>query len=207
MLRLHFHLASPYSRKVLVALTLHQLPFERVLIDVRGGGLQTPAFRALSPFGKMPVIETDAGALFESTSIIEYLEERQRVLLPLGREREARHYDRLGDLYLLDSQATIWFQPQSPLAERAHQNVAHAWTLLAQRLATSPFLCGESFSLADLATAIGTHHLQLLGLTPPPAVQRWAERCLGVPALAEAVREATPILEAMLAARPSAPQT
>jgi glutathione S-transferase len=45
---------------------------------------RSEAYLARSPFGKMPVLETDDdGVIFESTSIVEYLEVRRgRRLIP-----------------------------------------------------------------------------------------------------------------------------
>ncbi len=202
-MKLHYHPVSPYSRKALVAVLHRGDPVELNLIDIRQGGLRTPAFLALNPFGKMPVLETPDGPVFESTSIIEYLEERgPKSLLPAGSERLARHFDRLGDMYLLDPQTELFFRPDTPAAQKAPETVAKAWNLLETALGDGrAFLCGATFSLGDLGAAIGTDYLVRLGLQPPQRVAAWHERCFAVPAMAQGHQEAEPMLQAMLARR------
>ncbi len=200
--RLHYHPVSPYSLKARIA-TLHRADaVDFQVVDVRGGGLRSPEFRALSPFGKMPVLETAEGPVIESTSIIELLEEQgPRVLLPQGQERVARHFDRLGDLYLIDPMSALWWRPGSPEAQSAPATAATAWALFARQLQGRAFICGSALSLGDLSGAIGTEYLERLGVTAPEPVRAWKERCFAVPALARVREEAAPIMSAMLAAR------
>ncbi|MFZ5478361.1 MAG: glutathione S-transferase family protein [Myxococcota bacterium] len=200
---LFYHPVSPYSRKVYVAMLHRGDAFERRVLDVRGGELATPAFLARSPFGKMPVLETSDGPIWESTSILEWLEERRRVLLPAGEERIARHWDRVGDLYLSDPQSELWFRPDGPLAQDAPRIVETAWRLYDERLAGRDFTCDAGFGLGDLSGAIATHYLTLLGHVPPARVRAWQARCFELPAMATAWEEAREAATRMLAARAS----
>ena len=114
MLTLLYHPLSSYSRKVRTGMLHRGDAHETRVIDVFKGEHKQPAFVAKSPFGKMPALETDDGTLFESTSILEWLEERgPRVLLPQGEERVARHFDRVGDLYVMGQMSTYWWRPLS----------------------------------------------------------------------------------------------
>lgn len=199
-MKLHYHPISPYSRKVRAALLYRGEAHECRLLDVRAGDLASPAFRAISPFGKMPVLETIDGPLYESTSIIEWLEAKgPRRLLPRGAERVARHWDRVGDLYLADPMSTIWFDPSQTEAKRP--TVYTAWGLFAAQLVSRDFVCGRHFTLGDLSAAIATDYLERLGEDPPPAVRAWRERCFAIPAMADALAEALPRLDPILAAR------
>lgn len=202
MLVLHYHPVSPYSRKALVALLHRGDAFARDVVDVFRGGLDDERFRALSPFGRMPVLETPEGPIFESTSIVEYLEDRgPRVLLPPGEERAARHFDRLGDLYLIEPQSALWFQPGTPAAAAAPRVIETAWGLFEARLAGRDFVCDAGFSLGDVGAAIATDYIEGMGLHPPSIVRSWRARCFTVPAMAEALAEARPVLEDMIVAR------
>ncbi len=126
-MRLHHHPLSPYSRKVTIAVAMRKDPIELVEIQLGGGALKKPEFLAMSPFGKMPVLETPDGTIFESTSIIELLEENgPRVLLPDGLERLARHWDRISDHYLLPPYATLFWEAGTPKAEEARRTVKTA---------------------------------------------------------------------------------
>lgn len=46
------------------------------------GSLRSPAFRALSPAGRIPALEIDGRAIFESGAIVQYLTEREGRLAP-----------------------------------------------------------------------------------------------------------------------------
>lgn len=106
-MRLHYHPLSPHSRKVVIAIQHRGDPIELTQIQLGSGALKRPEYLAMSPFGKMPTLETPDGPLFESTSIIELLEDRgPRKLLPQAAQREARHWDRISDHYLLPPYAT-----------------------------------------------------------------------------------------------------
>jgi glutathione S-transferase len=52
-------------------------------VDWRAGGLTDPAFLALNPFARVPVLETPDGAIFETAAILLYLAERQGQLAPV----------------------------------------------------------------------------------------------------------------------------
>ena len=117
-MRLHYHPLSPYSRKVTIAVAMRKDPIELVQIQLGGGALKKPEFLAMSPFGKMPVLETPDGPIYESTSIIELLEEAgPRVLLPDATKRLARHWDRIADHYLLPPYATLFWEASTPKAD------------------------------------------------------------------------------------------
>jgi glutathione S-transferase len=210
--RLHYHPTSPYSRKASVAVRLRGDAGEPValqLVDVTAGEHRTDAFLALSPFGKMPVLEVPGEApIFESTSIIEHLEARGPAkLIPDDRElaRQARHWDRVGDLYLLEPQSTLFFDPDAEAQQRARTTAARALALLDQRLADGrPFVCGDAFTLGDLAPAIGAAQLDWLGVVLPDGVAAWMERCHDLDAMRTEREAARPLTEALLARRRAA---
>lgn len=199
MERLHYHPLSPFSRKAFVAALMRDEACELVQIPLGTGALTRPEFVAISPFGKMPVLETDlpgVGNVIESTSIIELWEERgPRVLLPPGRERVARHFDRIGDLYLITPVAALWWEPESDFGKSSAATAAIAWRLLAEQLADGrPFLAGDRFSLADLGAAIATDYFARLEVPPPDAIGLWCERCFEVPAMRQALEDAMPYI-------------
>jgi len=202
-MRLHYHPLSSYSRKVATAIELRGDDVELRVIDVFGGALRSETYRALSPFGKMPVLETDDGPLIESTSIIELLEERgPRRLIPEAHARVARHFDRLGDLYLLSPGAAYWWRPDSPEGEAAPRTAERAWALFARQLDDGrPFVCGDTFTLGDLGAAIATDYLARLGLEPPTPIRAWTARCFDVPAMRDSLEEALPFVEKAMAGR------
>jgi len=50
--------------------------------DIEAGDLASPAYRAMNPFGRLPVLETPEGALFETGAILQYLSEKHHALAP-----------------------------------------------------------------------------------------------------------------------------
>jgi glutathione S-transferase len=75
---------SPFAWKVWLTLEHKQIPYEFKLLSFDRGDLKAPEFRAINPRGQVPAIVDDGFALWESTAIVEYLEERypQQPLLP-----------------------------------------------------------------------------------------------------------------------------
>src|SRR5262245_65946690 len=54
------------------------------------GDQDKPEYRALQPFGQVPVFEEDGFVLFETGAIVLYLGERSEALLPKDRAARAR---------------------------------------------------------------------------------------------------------------------
>ncbi|HEY3175934.1 MAG TPA: glutathione S-transferase family protein [Candidatus Polarisedimenticolia bacterium] len=102
MLTLYQFEGSPYCWKVRIALAEKKLEYKGVVPVNRD---TDPKFKALTPIGKVPVLVLEDGtALYESTIINEFLEERypSPPLLPndpADRGR-ARIFEEIGDAYL-----------------------------------------------------------------------------------------------------------
>lgn len=64
------------------------LPYEEKLIGA--DDQNSPEYRAMQPFGQVPVYEDDAVTLFESGSIVMHIGERSPVLLPVDPAARAR---------------------------------------------------------------------------------------------------------------------
>ncbi len=73
-MKLHVLPPSPNAIKVLATAHHLDLPFELVMVDLFKGDQNSPAFAALNPNQKMPVLEDDDGfVLWESNAIMQYL--------------------------------------------------------------------------------------------------------------------------------------
>ncbi|MFN3953680.1 MAG: glutathione S-transferase family protein [Pararhodobacter sp.] len=105
-------------------------PFTFERIAVEGGGLDAPAFRALNPFGKVPVLHTPDGTLHETAAILLYLAERHGALMPVpGTPERARfllwfallsNQVHPGCLTLLHPDRAGGADAQRPVADLAH---------------------------------------------------------------------------------------
>lgn len=74
-LEFYYLSGSPFAWKVWLALEHKQIPYTLRLMSVDAGDLRTPAYRAINPHGKVPAIVHDGFVLYESSAIVEYLEE------------------------------------------------------------------------------------------------------------------------------------
>lgn len=202
-MRLHYHPLSTYSRKALLGIRLRDDAVELRELNPFAGDLKRADYVAMSPFGKMPVLETDEGPLFESTSILEYLEERgPRRLLPPGVERLARHHDRLGDLYLLTPIGKYFWDKSEAIRATTEATMAIAWQLWARALADGrPYVCGNEITLGDLGAAIAAHYAVTEGLSLPDDITAYVARLEQHPAFAESRAAAQPFVEATRARR------
>ena len=86
MIRFYYH-PTPNPAKIALFLEEVKLPYEIVPVDTAKGEQHTPAFRAINPNGKVPVIVDSAGPggvearVFNSTAILLYLGEKTGELM------------------------------------------------------------------------------------------------------------------------------
>ena len=90
-LTFYYGSGSSYAWKVWLALEHKAIPYDLKVLSFDKGDTKAPAFRAINPRGKVPTIVDKGYALWESTVILEYLEEAypKRPLLPKGLQDRA----------------------------------------------------------------------------------------------------------------------
>lgn len=215
---------SLFSRKVEIALAEKGLPFERELVPFNqtvGYSPKHPAVLAANPKGQVPVLVNGDLALFDSTVILEYLEEAYPVppLYPPAAEERARC--RLLELYadeiLLVPIRALMYRTEPPhtdpacqasraaAARRAETAIRAEYGKLEERLAGLDYFCGR-FSVADIAmfmTVLFARRLNGPRLDGHPALAAWYARMAARPAVARIVaeiaaadRELSPVLQA-----------
>lgn len=158
MLKLHGFAVSNYYNMVKFALLEKGLDFEHV--DAMPS--QESDFKAKSPMGKVPCLETSSGFISETSAMMEYLETLQPspTLFPGDAYQAAkvREACKIIELYIeLQGRrhyAEIFFgekRNEAAVAE-AKPVIENGLKALAQVGAFSPFVCGE-FSAADIFAA------------------------------------------------------
>lgn len=142
----------PYVQRAAIALAEKGVPFERITIDLAD---KPDWFKRISPLGKVPLLMVGDQVLFESTVIVEYLDETVEPRLhpadPLTRARH-RAWMEFGSSIL----ANIWTieTTKDPDAfDAAIAQVAEKFGRLEQVLGEGPFFAGEAFSLVDAVFA------------------------------------------------------
>jgi len=168
MLKVWGRRSSANVQKVLWLVGELDLPHTHVPAGGDFGGLDDPAFRALNPHGKVPVIDDGGVVVWESHAILRYLAavhgaDRFWAADPAVRAPIDGWMDwaqtALQPAFLT---GVFWGGYRTPEAQRDVGAVARALdrtvACLAQvdrLLADRPFVGGETLSLADIA--IGTH--------------------------------------------------
>ena len=74
----YFGSGSPYAWKVWLALEHKKLSYEAKRLAFDNGDLKTPEFTAVNPRQKVPALMDNGFAMYESSAILEYLEDRYR---------------------------------------------------------------------------------------------------------------------------------
>ena len=203
MVILHEHPLSPYAQKVKIALFEKGIPFETQLPDIVGGS-NLAEFGALNPRLEVPTLLDGDTAVFDSTIILEYLEDRwpTPALLPKTPAERARvrMIEDICDTYY---EAINWAQMEvrafgratGALAERLCSRAAeqtagvNAW--LERKLGDRPFFNGEAFGWGDLAVVPAVAGATLNG--NPPAGSRlaaWFGAVQGRPSVAKTLEAA-----------------
>ncbi|MET1079335.1 MAG: glutathione S-transferase [Pseudomonas sp.] len=156
MLRLHGFAVSNYFNMVKLALLEKGLPFEVVQVQ----GSQSEAFLAISPRGKVPVLQTEQGFISETSVILDYLEEQQggKPLLPVApfERAQVRALMREIELYIeLPARACyleVFFggQVDPAIKAKSRADVLAGIAALKRHGRFAPYVAGDRLSLADL---------------------------------------------------------
>ena len=72
---LYYGSGSPYAWRVQLALEHKALAYELKVISFSAGDTRKPEFLALNPRHRVPVLVEDDFVLYESSAIVEYLDE------------------------------------------------------------------------------------------------------------------------------------
>ncbi|HYG90106.1 MAG TPA: glutathione S-transferase family protein [Azospirillum sp.] len=148
-LHLVSHHLCPYVQRAVIVLTEKGVPFERTTIDLAD---KPDWFKALSPLGKVPLLEVDGDVLFESAVICEYLEETQPGprLHPVAPFARARHraWMEFGSAILNDI-AGFYTAPDATAFEAKRTAIAGKFAWLERSLGDGPWFAGEAFSMVD----------------------------------------------------------
>src|SRR5262245_25612384 len=192
---------SPYSGKVRAALYEKGLAFEVIELPWKPTGfLSKPAaMLAINPRAQVPVLVDGELGLYDSTVILEYLEDRYPATPLAPRDPAARAVCRqledLGDELTAGVAADLvdelWKKPVSEprdaaRIERAREGMQQAYARLEAQLAARDWLCG-SFGIADISCYVPLSFAGFVGHGPDgthPRLQAWLDRATQRPSVA-----------------------
>lgn len=194
----YFDVLNP--RKV-CALARHlSLPVEFVHVNLGKGEHKTPAFLAMNPNGKVPVLVDGATTLWESNAILCYLaskagsdlwptDERQFEVLRWLMWDATEFAPQAGTLYfehVIKSRFGIG-EPDPAEVQKATEGFLRFAAVLEAHLRGRPYLVGDALSVADFAVAITLPYAQQaqLPLDGFPEIRRWHAHMNALPAWRE----------------------
>ncbi|MGB7802227.1 GSH-dependent disulfide bond oxidoreductase [Buttiauxella sp.] len=201
-----YYAPTPNGHKITLFLEEAGLEYNIHRIDIGKGDQFQPAFLAISPNNKIPAIidqhPLDGGSplsLFESGEILLYLAEKTNELLSKDL-RERAHtlqwlFWQVGGFGPMLGQNHHFnhFAPQPvPYAiERYQVETQRLYGVLNKQLEKTPWLGGNEYSIADIATYPWTvsHERQRINLANFPAVENWFERIRSRPATERAYQQ------------------
>lgn len=169
----------PNTRAVRALWLLEEIgaQYELVRVDVRAGAQNDPAFRAISPLGKVPAIVDGETSVAESGAICAYLGDRfpeVKLAPPLSSPLRGPY---LRWLFFAAGCIEPAFLDRALSREGQVPHLSAAWgsfdsvaTTLRDGLARGPWLLGDSFSTADVLVGSGVQWGVQTKLLPDDAV-------------------------------------
>jgi GSH-dependent disulfide-bond oxidoreductase len=186
-----YALTSPNVQKIYIMLEETKLPYQEHFVDVWKGDQYNPDFIKINPNSKIPAIVDHEGpgglpyTVIESGAILMYLAEKTGEFMP---KDTARKYDALQWLFLQVSSIGPMFgqfthfkmfapkdKDNSYAMARYQTEMKRLYEVLEKRLAKLPYLAGNEYTIADIATFPWTrnHDTQGVKWEDNPNLARW----------------------------------
>ena len=196
-MRLHH---QPRSRSTRVFWLLEELGIPFDLTVMSREDKQTPAYLALHPLGRSPVIEEEGGPVFESAAIILHLADQHLgagLIAPLGSHERGLQYQwcffAMTDMEgaLMDIARQLWKdsgEPDTAVIDRAVARFVKTAGVIEAALGDAEYLVGDTFSVADILVGSVLGFARTGELTELPAgVVAYVDRLEARPARRRAV--------------------
>lgn len=199
-----YTMATPNGQKVSIALEEMQLPYEWHLVNIIKDDQHQPDYRKLSPNGKIPTIIDPNGPdgepliMMESGAILLYLAQKTGQLMPADERGklavqqwlffQMAHvgpmFGQFGHFFKFAADKTT----DDYGVNRYTGEAKRLLKVMDDRLAESPYLAGDTYSIADIATFPWINALDfyngkdVLEYDTFTHVKRWCDACNERPA-------------------------
>ncbi len=189
-IRLYYHALSGHVHRVELFLTLLDLPFEKIAVDIFKREQRQPEFLARNPFGQVPVIEDGELTVADSHAILVYLAKRYD---PSGRwlpedaagAAKVQRWLSVAANQLANGPATarVAALVGRPCDDSVVAQSRSLFELMDSQLAAQPFIAAATPTIADLALYAYTAHAPEGGISlqPYPNVRAWLARIEALP--------------------------
>ncbi len=198
---------SPFAWRVMLALEIKKLPYNSKLLEFSKKDHEAPAYRAISPRGKVPALKDGEFVIAESLAIIAYLDRKYPETPLFGRtaEETGKHWQAISEFVSYVEPAMDNFvrpiftgkiEEKADVIRTAAAKLKDELGRLEAQLANSGWLVGNAIGAADIAIypfvemmlrAAGKPGAQAYGqeLVPLgrrfPAVEKWRARIQALP--------------------------
>ncbi|HVK81867.1 MAG TPA: glutathione S-transferase family protein [Verrucomicrobiae bacterium] len=170
------------------------LPYQSRLLAQ--GDQNKPEYRALQPFGQVPIFEEDGFVLFETGAIVLHIGARSETLLPKDTEARSRAtqwliaaLNSIEPFIMQVAAIDLFFKDQEWAKLRRPSAVEFAsWRLkcLADNLGDKPYLDGDNFTAGDLMMTTVLRIMPDL-TNQEPRLTTYVARCTSRPAFKRAL--------------------
>jgi glutathione S-transferase/RNA polymerase-associated protein len=206
------HPLSPYAQKVKIALDEKGIAYETRLPMAMGSGQPDLAFLKANPRGEVPALIDGEMSIFDSTIILEYLEDKWPTPALLPKTAAARATARMIEEVMDTSFEPInwgmgeirWFkraqgQRARTLEARASSQARGIYTWLARHLGERDWFNGESFGWADICVIPYLNGARGLGIGPDAesALGKWIARASARASVAKTAKAAADSISGM----------
>lgn len=199
MYTLYFHPYSQHSRRVVALLDACRLPYEPRLVSLETGEHMSDAYLAINPNHQVPTLIDGDLVLHESTAILRYLCNRQRLddWYPTGLARRAivDQWTDWGQSRMAPAVRDIVYNSVfAAEAERSLTAIAHGKTVLGELVPLMETALGEANwiagtpepTIADLVLGSNITQLGLAGWRPSGGrIKAWYARLCEMKAFAD----------------------
>ena len=192
-LHLMSHSLCPYVQRAVISLTEKNVEFKSTYIDL---GNKPDWFLDISPLGKTPVLVDGDTPIFESSVILEYLEETQpKPLHPPTPLARARHRGWIAfSSSILNDIAGFYSARDADSFEVKIDSLTEKFKRLEITLQTGPYFDGKEFSLVDTVYGPVFRYFDVFDeikefgiMTETPKVKAWRDNLSARPSIARAV--------------------
>lgn len=193
---------SGHCHRVELMLSLLDIPYQTIDLDMANGTHKAPEYLKISPFGQVPAIDDNGFTLSDSNAILVYLEKQYNdgyEWLPQD-PKNAAEVQR----WLSVAAGEIAYGPAAARLVKlfgagldyyaAKRKTEALFAVLESRLQHLDFLAGENVTLADVAGYSYISHVPEGGvsLEPYPAIRDWLARIEALPRFVGMARSPLP---------------
>jgi len=181
---------SGNCHKIRLFLSLLQVPYQSVQVDVAKLEQKSEPFLKMNPFGHVPVLKDGASVVWDSQAILIYLARQYATppWLPLDAVGMARVMEWLStaanEVAHGPSALRVHYKFGLAIAmEQAQQLTAAVMKILEQHLKAEDWLAADHITIADIAVYpyIALAPEGKIDLTPYPAICQWLGRIQALP--------------------------